>query len=95
MPTIVHFEIPSDDTEVSKKFYNELFGCKFDKWPSSQGSEAMPEGMEYWLISTMDDIGGIRLDISITFIDFIYYNERHLGYVTKRVSYSNCGCCLW
>jgi uncharacterized protein len=61
MPTIVHFEIPSDDTEVSKKFYNELFGCKFDKWPSSQGSEAMPEGMEYWLISTVDDKGNKAL----------------------------------
>jgi len=26
MPTIVHFEIPSDDIERSKKFYNDLFG---------------------------------------------------------------------
>ena len=33
MPTIVHFEIPSDDIERSKKFYNELFGWKIDKWP--------------------------------------------------------------
>jgi predicted enzyme related to lactoylglutathione lyase len=32
MPTIVHFEIPSDDTQRSKKFYNELFGWKIDKW---------------------------------------------------------------
>jgi len=54
LPTIVHFEIPSDDIERSKKFYNELFGWKFDKW---SGSEAMPEGMEYWLISTVDDKG--------------------------------------
>ena len=44
MPTIVHFDIPSDDIERLKKFYNELFGWKFDKW---SGSEAMPEGMEY------------------------------------------------
>ena len=57
MSTIVYFEIPSDDTEGSKKFYNELFGWKFDKWPSCPSSEAMPEGMEYWLISTMDDKG--------------------------------------
>jgi hypothetical protein len=28
MPTIVHFEIPSDDIERSKKFYNDLFGWK-------------------------------------------------------------------
>ena len=32
MPTIVHFEIPSDDIERSKKFYNELFGWKIEKW---------------------------------------------------------------
>jgi predicted enzyme related to lactoylglutathione lyase len=51
MPTIVHFEIPSDDTERSKKFYNELFGWKIEKWPGSS------EGMEYWLISTVDDKG--------------------------------------
>ena len=39
-----------------KKFYNELFGWKFDKFPSPPGSK-MPEGMEYWMISTVDDKG--------------------------------------
>ncbi|MFQ5940078.1 MAG: VOC family protein [Nitrososphaerales archaeon] len=43
MPTIVHFEIPTDDAERAKKFYTELFGWKFDKF---QGP------MEYWLITT-------------------------------------------
>jgi predicted enzyme related to lactoylglutathione lyase len=61
MPTIVHFQIPSDDIERSKKFYNELFGWKFDKFPSASGSEATPEGMEYWLISTLDDKGNKAL----------------------------------
>lgn len=56
MPTIVHFEIPSGDIERSKKFYNDLFGWKFDKFPSPPGSK-MPEGMEYWMISTVDDKG--------------------------------------
>ena len=51
MPTIVHFEIPSDDIERSKKFYNELFGWNIEKWPG------LSEGMEYWLISTVDDKG--------------------------------------
>ena len=32
MPTIVHFEIPSDDIKRIK-FYNELFGWKIEKWP--------------------------------------------------------------
>jgi len=58
MPTIVHFDIPSDDIERSKKFYNDLFGWKFDKW---SGSDSMPEGMEYWLISTVDDKGNKAL----------------------------------
>jgi predicted enzyme related to lactoylglutathione lyase len=44
MPTIVHFEIPSDDIERSKKFYNELFGWTIERWP---GTEKMPEGKEY------------------------------------------------
>jgi uncharacterized protein len=58
MPTIVHFEIPSDDIQRSKKFYNELFGWNIEKW---SGSEAMPEGMEYWIISTVDDKGNKAL----------------------------------
>lgn len=57
MPTIVHFQIPTDDIERSKKFYSNLFGWKFDKFPSSPGSEAMPEGMEYWIIATVDHKG--------------------------------------
>jgi len=28
MPTIAHFEIPTDDIERSKKFYIDLFGVK-------------------------------------------------------------------
>src|SRR5215510_5280780 len=54
MPTIVHFEIPSDDIERSKKFYSELFGWKFDKW---SGPESLPVGMEYLIITTTDDKG--------------------------------------
>ena len=34
-----------------------MFGWKFDKFPSPPGSEAMPQGMEYWIISTVDDKG--------------------------------------
>ncbi|HET7149506.1 MAG TPA: hypothetical protein VFI73_13525 [Candidatus Nitrosopolaris sp.] len=49
-----------DDVERSKKIYNDLFKWKFDKWSSPPGSEAMPEGIESWLISTVDD-KGIRL----------------------------------
>jgi predicted enzyme related to lactoylglutathione lyase len=57
MPTIVHFQIPADDIERSKKFYSDLFGWKFEKFSPPPGSEAMPEEMEYWLISTVDNKG--------------------------------------
>jgi uncharacterized protein len=56
MPTIVHFEIPSDDIERSKKFYNDLFGWKIDKWP---GSEHAAD--DYWMITTTDDKGNEAL----------------------------------
>lgn len=54
MPTIVHFEIPSDNIERSRKFYNELFGWNIEKWP---GNENMPSEMEYLMITTTDDKG--------------------------------------
>jgi uncharacterized protein len=59
MPTIVHFEIPSDDIERSRNFYNELFGWNIEKWTGSM--PATVEGMEYWLISTVDEKGNKAL----------------------------------
>ena len=58
MPTIVHFEIPTDDVERSKKFYIELFGWSIEKWPDS---ENLPGGPEYLMITTMDDKGNKAL----------------------------------
>jgi predicted enzyme related to lactoylglutathione lyase len=49
MPTIVHFEIPADDVERSKKFYSDLFGWKIEKWSGSTDI-----GMDYWTINTTD-----------------------------------------
>lgn len=51
MPTIVHFEIPADDIERSKKFYSELFGWKIEKFPGET-----PAG-EYWMLTITDDKG--------------------------------------
>ena len=56
MPTIVHFEIPADDVERSKKFYSDLFGWKIEKWSGSADI-----GMEYWTITTTDDKGNKAL----------------------------------
>ena len=53
MPTIVHFEIPSDNIERSRNFYNGLFGWNIEKWTGPM--PATSEGMEYWLLSTEDD----------------------------------------
>jgi predicted enzyme related to lactoylglutathione lyase len=44
--TIVHFEIPSDNIERAKKFYNDLFGWKMEK---------MPGPMEYWMFATANN----------------------------------------
>ena len=50
MSTIIHFEIPADDLERSKKFYSDLFGWKFEKF-------TLPDGMDYLTITTTDDQG--------------------------------------
>lgn len=42
--TIAHFEIPAKDVEKLKKFYSDLFGWKFTKYPGP---------MEYWNIETV------------------------------------------
>jgi uncharacterized protein len=54
MPTIVHFEIPSDNVEKSKKFYSDLFGWSITSLPK----ENLPKGLEeYWSITTTDAKG--------------------------------------
>ncbi|MDD1674325.1 MAG: VOC family protein [Methanomicrobiales archaeon] len=42
MPTIVHFDIPADDTARAKKFYSALFGWKFETYMD----------MDYHLVTT-------------------------------------------
>ena len=43
MPRIVHFELPAEDPERAKKFYEKVFGWKIEKWEGP---------VEYWLITT-------------------------------------------
>jgi predicted enzyme related to lactoylglutathione lyase len=65
LPTIVHFEIPADDVERSKKFYNDLFGWKIEKWPGTDDSKltsaATGQPIEYWIVTTTDDKGNKAL----------------------------------
>ena len=42
--TLVHFEIPSDNPEKARKFYEQMFDWKFNKMPGN-------DQMEYWLVS--------------------------------------------
>jgi predicted enzyme related to lactoylglutathione lyase len=56
MPTIVHFEIPADDVERSRKFYTDLFGWKIEKWPGTEGGGGS-SNMEYWIVNTTDEKG--------------------------------------
>jgi predicted enzyme related to lactoylglutathione lyase len=45
--SIVHFEIPADDVERAKRFYEKLFGWKIEKFP-------IPSGDEYWGVTTIE-----------------------------------------
>ncbi len=56
MPRVVHFELSAEDPDRAKKFYDQVFGWKFEKWSGP---------MDYWLISTGGDNqpgsgGGLR-----------------------------------
>lgn len=44
MPTIVHFDIPAEDLERARHFYESLFGWKIEQTP----------GLAYYLIETTD-----------------------------------------
>lgn len=43
MSRVVHFEIPADDPARAVRFYEKVFGWKFQKWEGP---------MEYWLVQT-------------------------------------------
>ena len=62
MPTLVHFEVPADDVERSRKFYTDLFGWKIEKWPGMDSdSGGSSSNMEYWVITTTDEKGNKAL----------------------------------
>jgi uncharacterized protein len=67
MATIVHFEIPANDIGRAKKFYNDLFGWKIEKWPGTEDNSSQltspvtGQSIEYWMVITTDDKGNKAL----------------------------------
>lgn len=45
MPVICHFEIPADDEQRAKKFYETVFGWEFKHYPE----------MDYWGVMTGEE----------------------------------------
>lgn len=52
MNRIVHFDFQSDDPERAKKFYEKVFGWKFN-----QAMKKEEGGMDYWIIDTGKGLG--------------------------------------
>jgi predicted enzyme related to lactoylglutathione lyase len=52
MSTIVHFDVPAENINRAKNFYEKLFNWKI---------EPVPGPMEYFNISTMDDKGNLSV----------------------------------
>jgi len=54
MNRVVHFEIGAEDPARAKKFYEDVFGWKIEKWDNPM--------MDYWMIMTGDTemTGGIN-----------------------------------
>ena len=46
MPRVVHFEIYTEDPEVVRPFYQDVFGWKFEKFGGP---------LDYWLVTTGDE----------------------------------------
>ena len=44
--SLVHFELPADDTERAKQFYIDLFGWNFREWTGPVEYHMLEEGIE-------------------------------------------------
>jgi uncharacterized protein len=44
--SLVHFELPADDTERAKQFYVDLFGWQFREWTGPVEYHMLEEGVE-------------------------------------------------
>lgn len=55
MNRVVHFEIQADDIERVKKFYQNVLGWKIEQMMTKDQG-----GMDYWGITTGEDVPGIN-----------------------------------
>jgi len=82
MSSIVHFDVPAEDTARARKFYEQLFGWKFESWP----------GMDFYLISTtnLDGTPGVggglgkRMDPSQRMMN--YFGVQSIDAAMKKVT---------
>jgi uncharacterized protein len=44
--SLVHFELPADDTERAREFYGELFGWQYQTWDGPIEYHMLEEGIE-------------------------------------------------
>ena len=47
MPRIIHFDFTAEDPQRAQRFFQTVFGWKFEKWDD--------ESMEYWMATTGSD----------------------------------------
>src|SRR5512137_699767 len=82
MSAIVHFDVPAEDTARARKFYEQLFGWKYESWP----------GMDFYLISTknLDGTPGVggglgkRMDSSQRMMN--YFGVQSIDAAMKKVT---------
>lgn len=46
MPRVIHFDLTVDDPERARKFYEDVFHWKIEKWDGP---------MDYWMVTTGED----------------------------------------
>jgi len=83
--SICWFEVPADDLDRAKKFYNSLFGWKFAKLPTAiadywhidtAGENASPDG---GLMPRMHPRQSITVYVSVPNVDKVVVKVRKLG----------------
>lgn len=88
MNKVVHFEIPFDDKQRSKKFYGQVFGWEINEMPEigytsatttpsdENGAPSLPGAINGALVGRSSDVPAPILTISVDFHRRIHYENR-------------------